>query len=172
MASPASSSVTPPHRKAPSDWPACPLSLTWMVSRGRPCSPYLLETSWESVAPTARCVLTTSASMYTGCGTPGPPALPGALTGSSAAEHAAMSCASRPVSRPWSCACTHVCAAPGRSMAAGVRSFDRSIPESLGFLTAASGSASSMSARPTISWTVAKPSDAMCSRRSSATAKR
>lgn len=53
LQSPSTSRVMPLHKKAPSDCPAWPASLMWMVPAGRPSAPKRLVTSWLSVVPTA-----------------------------------------------------------------------------------------------------------------------
>ena len=62
------------------------LTLTGVKERRASCA---------SVVPMARCVLTASASMYTGTGV--------APANGSAGAHRAISAGSRPCSRPWSC---------------------------------------------------------------------
>mmetsp|Transcript_4606 Transcript_4606/g.12576 ORF Transcript_4606/g.12576 Transcript_4606/m.12576 type:complete len:309 (+) Transcript_4606:2957-3883(+) len=154
----------PLHNQAPRDWPAWPVSLAWIVLRGRPASPKRLDTSWLRVVPTALWVFCTSISRYTGSTSSRLP--------TSADRHMGMRCTSKPVSRPWSCLLTQYCMAPGRRLPAGSSSLDRSMPASLGLELMTSLSISSMSARPTMSSTLAKPREAMISRISSATMKK
>lgn len=77
-----------------------------------------------------------------------------------------------PTPLPLTCFCTQRCAAVGRRVAAGSSSLDKSMLAALGLTAAASGSVSSMSARPTMSSTRLNPRPAMISRTSSAIMKK
>lgn len=91
-----------------------------------PATPVPPPSKASAASQAHRWVLSTCISAYTACGSAVLPA------SGSAAEHTASSCGSSPVSSPWSCFCTQVWAAPGRRLAAGVSSLERSILASLG----------------------------------------
>mmetsp|Transcript_22992 Transcript_22992/g.38478 ORF Transcript_22992/g.38478 Transcript_22992/m.38478 type:complete len:282 (-) Transcript_22992:3720-4565(-) len=162
--------VTPGASHAPRDCPAWPFSFRVMVESGRPSSPHRLETMWERVVPIARSVFLTVASKYTGMGLASWPGIVG--VGSKAAVHALMKVWSRVMSSMWSCFSVQYMACPGAPMSfAGYRIWERSISRSLlAEMTFWSGM--SRSARPTISFMLRMPSEAMILRHSSATKKK